>query len=284
MGCYQPVQAYRSERGSIAFSWGGPYRYPVDLPCGKCTACLASKAREWALRCKLELPQHQRTVWTTLTYDETNVPRELRKADLSAFLKRLRERLRVKHAPPLRFFASGEYGEETQRPHYHAILFGTDDEREIEASWPHGHIRVDPISDAAINYVAGYTAKKLGWRNDYADEIDEETGEVTKEGRQAPFIHMSRRPGIGSAARQHWQSWRLTAIENGTPMPVPRYLHEAWRERATPEMLIKLRREKTEAILTRYERDTRTRAYKLEANEVLANQRHGEKSKRRRGT
>lgn len=55
---------------------------------------------------------------------------------------------------------------------------------------------------------------------------------------------MSRRPGIGAQARQWVNSWRLFAINNGTKMPVPRYLHQAWLDQASPTDLEDLLTEK----------------------------------------
>ena len=45
----------------------------------------------------------------------------LRKRDFQLFMKRLRKKYSDDR---IRFYACGEYGSETFRPHYHAILFG----------------------------------------------------------------------------------------------------------------------------------------------------------------
>lgn len=110
----------------------------VKIPCGKCIGCRLDYSRQWANRCMLEAqyyPPDQ--VWfATITYNDKYVPRvmssdpdtgkqapalTLRKRDFQLWMKRLR-----RHFPEnkIRFFAAGEYGSETLRPHYHAILFG----------------------------------------------------------------------------------------------------------------------------------------------------------------
>lgn len=100
------------------------------------------------------------------------------------------------------------------------------------------------LTDAAISYVAGYTAKKtsdLYWRRYYQKQelINNETGELYY--YQTPFLQMSRRPGIGHFAKnQYWKSWRSHAIHSGTPVPVPRYLHNAWKDHATEEEIKQL--------------------------------------------
>lgn len=207
-----------------------------------------SRAREWAIRAGLESNQHERTAWTTLTYEDEKVPLTLRKDHLQTWLKDLRERIRTDQMKKtcskrkacalcrhglshIKFFASGEYGEQRKRAHYHAILYGVDTTAPIQDHWPYGHAHVVELTPARIAYTAGYTAKKIGWHNDLGERVDETTGEVYD--YQPPFIQMSRRPGLAANARQYWQSWRDTARHNGANAPVPRYLHEAWKAQAS---------------------------------------------------
>lgn len=194
-----------------------------------------SRARDWAVRCGLELSDHSATCFATLTYAPKYCPPTLSKDHLQRYLKRLRKRLGSEHK--IRFFASGEYGEENKRPHYHAILFGLNDHPAIHDCWGAGFVRVDPITPARIAYCAGYTAKKSGYERIQKHQllVDPETGEEYL--HQPPFLQMSRNPGIGASARRHWTSWRTTAIKDGRHVPVPRYLHEAWKQNATPEQL-----------------------------------------------
>jgi len=105
----------------------------------------------------------------------------------------------------------------------------------IAQSWTLGHVRVDPLTPAAISYVAGYTAKKAGrqLKGETFDHVDE-YGELHTVLYQPPFIVTSRKPGIGSDHRKHFNSWRSFAVHNGNKIPVPRYLHEAWLQNTTP--------------------------------------------------
>ncbi len=245
MGCFHPLRAFRSSNGAVSLGREPPDCKPLSLPCGGCLGCRMDNARAWALRCHLELQSHDDAVFSTLTYAPDNVPPTLRKSDLQAFLKRLRKR-----APNrVRFFASGEYGDQTARPHYHAILYGLGERHAplIEAAWsrngkPIGHVRTYTVTPAAISYVAGYSSKKIGWKYDVKEQVDYETGEVYT--WQPPFIQMSRRPGIGGEARRWAESWRLYGVHNGTRMPVPRYLHAAWKDIATDDQLEELLTEK----------------------------------------
>lgn len=227
-------------------------------------------ARSWALRCRLELQQHSQAAWATLTYDEQNRPPTLDKRHLQLFLKRLRKGKRSNGT--LRFFASGEYGEKTERPHYHAILYGISEREQnfIEDKWGFGHVRTVAATTANINYTAGYTAKKIGYAQKMIPEqVDLRTGEVYK--WQPPFIQMSRRPGIGANAKQWPQSWRQYAIQDGYRIPVPRYLHESWKEQASPEDLEQLLYEKQE-YATKLNQATLLQLERAELNAITQQQ------------
>lgn len=220
-----------------------PDSTPLRLPCGGCLGCRASYAKGWALRCSLEHQLHDRAGFSTLTYNDEHVPPTLSKRHFQLFLKRARKSLGPKR--PLRYFASGEYGETNGRPHYHGLLYGVDerDRDLLHDAWGAGHTQTVALTPQAISYVAGYTSKKIGFRMETKHErIDFETGEIYT--WQPSFILMSRRPGIGGHARKWLASWRLYAVHNGQRMPVPRFLHEAWKQHASPLDLEELAIEK----------------------------------------
>lgn len=197
-----------------------------------------SRAREWAFRCELEFNEHRETCWTTLTYDDLHLPPTLSKRHLSTFLRALRKRMSPQR---VRFFASGEYGERKGRPHYHAILFGMSDDERIQAAWPHGAVKTYPLSKALIAYTAGYCSKKVGHHETREERVDHSTGEVYY--YQPSFLLMSRKPGIGGEARRYSSSWRDRAIYSGSPIPVPRFLHQSWLATSTPSAIAKLQAE-----------------------------------------
>lgn len=202
---------------------------PLVLPCGKCLGCQMDKAKEWTLRCRLEMQQHKHAAFITLTYDDEHCPRRLKKPDLQRWFKRLRKAIAKQKdgddgaARLLRYFACGEYGETNQRPHYHALVFGASeaDRATVDRTWGMGRTQCVPVTPQRIAYVAGYVQKKIGAGDD----------------ERKPFIVMSRRPGIGGEARKHSQSWRDYAVLDGNKMKTPRFLHEAWKKTATPEQI-----------------------------------------------
>lgn len=245
MACHHPIPAWQCQNGEVFLHKERPDSKPLRLPCGQCLGCRMANAKAWALRCTLELQRHTTSVFTTLTYDDKHLPPTLQKRDLQLFLKKLRRKRKI------RFFASGEYGEENHRPHYHAIIYGANeaDDQLVEHTWGQGFTQTDPITPERIAYCAGYTANKLGWKQQEREQVDPTTGEVYQ--WQPPFLQMSRRPGIGGHARQWPDSWRLYAINNGQRMPVPRLLHESYKQQATAYELEQLLDEKYQIALNR---------------------------------
>lgn len=173
--------------------WTHPLTQWVEVPCGKCYGCLSDKSRAWSFRVVAEsLLYDPETIWFfTLTYDNAHLPLDgyPSKADLSKFIKGLR-----KLCPnPIRFFACGELGEHTLRPHIHVVLFGFPGKDfvripydlkqftfpRIEALWSKGFAPGSMVMDSGSvgSYVAKYMMKDFG--------------------RSGCWLDMSRRPGIG---------------------------------------------------------------------------------------
>lgn len=188
----------------------------ILIPCGQCIGCRIDYSREWANRMMLEIESHKSASFITLTYDEEHVPLSqyvdengeiqtsltLRKRDFQLFMKRLRKAVEPFY---IRFYACGEYGSTTARPHYHAIIYGYDfpDKKlwktsrdgfpqfrseMLERVWPFGHSMVCDVSWNTCAYVARYvTKKKKGFEKDFYTYFN-----IVPE-----FSLMSRRPGIG---------------------------------------------------------------------------------------
>lgn len=260
MACAEPKAAWLYYRGgrpqfvAPPAQSAGLFKF-IDVSCGKCTGCRVRQARDWAIRCLLENDEHDVSSFVTLTYDPKFLPRAgdqptLDKQHLSGYLKRLRSRVE-----PLRFkfFGAGEYGDLTGRPHYHLLLFGLSPrERHIAAAWQFGHVSAEPVTPARVAYTAGYVQKKMHAAPIRGSpRVDPETGEVLDP--EPPFRHVSRGgksgSGLGGSARRHVSSWRANAIWRGSEVPVPRYLHNAWKAVASASEMEELELER--AVLPR---------------------------------
>lgn len=96
--------------------------YKCMYPCGKCVLCLERKRLQWTARMEMESQYSKSCYFVTLTYSDDNLPYvfdipTLDKSHYQNFLKRLRNKT------SFRFFGVGEYGSESQRPHYHFMFF-----------------------------------------------------------------------------------------------------------------------------------------------------------------
>lgn len=257
-----------SLRGSLAIK---VVRDFVEIPCGKCPDCRLAHSRQWADRCMMEMTLHRSTYFLTLTYNEDSVPVSycagdddgsavpvltLRKRDWQLFMKRLRKAYSLKHDNLLRFFACGEYGSKTFRPHYHAIIFGLElDDLEpykrselgsfyytsafLNELWPHGFVIVGEANYASCAYTARYVVKKA--EHSFNMSFYEERN------IEPEFVLMSRRPGIaGSYYRPELYEFdriHVSTPTGGKEVNIPRYFDKLY-ERDFPDRMaeLKLRR------------------------------------------
>lgn len=185
--------------------------YSMFVPCGKCIACKKSRAKEWTARLIHELNYSSQSLYVTLTYDEENFPENgsISKEELQKYIKRLRKR----SEKALRYFACGEYGELSFRPHYHLIIFGLsyEDAEIVEKCWTKGFCHIGSVTHESIAYVAGYVQKKLKDMREYV-------------GIQKPFQVQSQRLGL------KWAEDNKDFLEQnhhikigGFPQGIPRY-------------------------------------------------------------
>lgn len=205
--------------------------YPDGLlvPCGKCLNCRIQYREQWGMRLTHEMSYNEDGIFLTLTYDQKNVPINdafqltLKKEHAQKFFKRLRKNLKGKK---IKYFLCGEYGDETKRPHYHAIVFGIS-RKEIPkikqswnfCDWKNPSICKDSfgmVEHDSINYVCQYIDKK------FTGELANE--EYYQKGIEAPFRLCSK--GIGKDYCEDNED-RIRDLEyitvRGTKRSVPRY-------------------------------------------------------------
>jgi len=210
MPCYHPMLGYRtiyinSDTGKRGITFNSNRAYTdlkVIVPCGQCIGCRLDRSRQWAIRCVHESQMHEENSFITLTFNEESIHQNhtLVKSDFQNFMKRLR-----KYTSPklIRYYHCGEYGDQTQRPHHHACLFGyqfpdlklytTTNNIPLYTSeilsqiWQHqGNSYIGEVSYESAAYVARYIMKKqLG-----------KSAKAAYKNKIPPYTTMSRRPGI----------------------------------------------------------------------------------------
>jgi len=166
------------------------------------------------VRCVHEAQMHESNSFVTLTYRDEELcfgytHPTLEPRLLQLFLKRLRK----KYGNGIRFFACGEYGSDTRRPHYHAAIFGLDFEDKklcstkngnnlyhsdiLDDIWTHGYCTIGDVTFESAAYVARYIMDK---------QLGPETTIYQELGIEPEFVRMSRRPGIGKPFYDRYKS------------------------------------------------------------------------------
>lgn len=265
MPCYYPLDAYRSAKPNESGRYplvfgphGAQHDEPLKIACGQCRGCRLERSREWAVRCVHESQCYEDNSFLTLTYAPENRPANgsLEKADFQKFIKRLRKQHPNKN---IRYYMCGEYGEELQHPHFHAIIFNHDfaDKKvckqsgdeilyrsdDLDKLWPFGHAWIGTVTFESAAYVARYVMKKVNGdqADDHYSKVNLDSGEITH--LQPEYTACSLKPGIGEPWYQRFKSdLRKGYITlRGVSMPVPKYyqklmekhdeqLHQDYRE------------------------------------------------------
>lgn len=232
----------------------------IASPCGKCLFCVKKRTSQWSLRLMQEDRVSVSAHFITLTYEEDNVHVTnqgflgLLKSDVQNFIKRLRHRncscaaglVRRKKAtltpqekaqlrrikgsqkkpkcicPPIKYYAVGEYGTNTQRPHYHVILFNAKLPA-IEEAWGLGSTHSGTVTGSSVGYTLKYISKPGAVPNTVKWPLDD---------RIPQFAIMSK--GLGSAYIGPARSWHHADLlnraycpgEDGKRISMPRYYKE----------------------------------------------------------
>jgi len=265
MPCEDSRTAWRPANGGpLAFDLprNGRGYTAIQVPCGTCILCQNEKARQWAVRITHEAQKYEENAFITLTYTDEKIPPHgsLDYRHLREMWDRLRAARRRAGKNPLRYYAVGEYGDKTLRPHYHACVFGdgfTEGRKilraapstlwtspELEHAWGHGQVSVGILNFATARYTASYVTKKLRSKQQYV-RVDEETGELIP--LEQPRAFMSR-----NIAKDWWKDNRhyvsahdqvvIDGTEQKPPKAYDRWLLE--RSELALEMIKDRRRER----------------------------------------
>lgn len=190
----------------------------------------------------LESVKHASSCFVTLTYNDLTIPHgsTLVTDDPKNWLKRLRQAL---YPDKIRYYLVGEYGDKTYRPHYHAAIFGLNQELGggidgrrglVALTWKNGITHVGDLSKDSAGYICGYVTKKMTKKTD-----------PRLLGKYPEFSRMSRRPGLGASAMKdvagaYEEYLKAETFTTGTfpavlqygkkKMPLGRYLKRVLRQ------------------------------------------------------
>lgn len=265
MECIRPIKAGFDRAGNITYSIKkfSKELEPFAFPCRKCLPCRLNIAREKAIRAVHESKTHENNIFLTLTYNDENLKDgRLNYLDFQLFMKSLREKItRNIKDPDLRkelyvsFMVTGEYGDKTKRPHWHAIIFNyrpndakhkyTSDRGdivhtsdELSTLWGRGNIEFGTVNMDSAGYVARYAAKKLGHGHDQDHDYH-------------PVHKTSSKHAIGKKWIEKYYkdvfSKGYIVLENGEKSGIPRYYLDWYRKNHLDKYLEFISTLKTEA-------------------------------------
>ncbi len=274
MTCFHPLEAIQADgkqpiiykKGERPKSLAPGHRY-LELPCSQCIGCRLERSRQWATRCIHEAQMHEQNCFITLTYSEENKPWDgsLNKQHFQKFMKRLRAKEKGK---TIRYFHCGEYGEELQRPHYHALIFGHDfDDKELWANnegmrlytsekldkiWKQGFATIGELTWESAAYCCRYIMKKItgpAAEDHYWNQINESMQIQL----QSEYTTMSLKPAIGKGwFDTYWgDCFPSDYITNkGKKFRVPKYYDKLY-EQTNPEEMEQVRSLRSDAADSR---------------------------------
>lgn len=251
--------------------------------CSRCPACLVKRRRIWTHRIMLEGSLWDHNAYVTLSYEDkyltwtadgssmTLVPLQLKK-----FLVHFRTKTQI----AFRYYGVGEYGDTSQRPHFHIALFNVptcargrtlrrpgstrpmwreccSQCRLVGNVWGKGDVDLGRLENHSAQYVAGYVTKKMTGKRD-----------ARLLGRYPEFARMSLKPGLGygrlaDIARvlgQHGLDRLLADVPatlgygKGKQMPLGRYLRRKLRlmlgrEEKCPDEVLRTLQEEMHPLL-----------------------------------
>lgn len=257
MACYHPSKVTISRKSAVR---GMRVSDRVVVPCGHCLGCRSDQARGWAVRLVHE-GMIEPTAWfATFTYSDKELPEygSLFPRDFTLFLKRLRKQ----EVSRVSYYLAGEYGDRTERPHYHAVLFGPEfldkdlylerhgapvyKSESLEFLWKKGLCEFTGLTYAGARYAASYVRKKVRQRDDpdHYLRVDPGTGALVDIERE--FGRMSRRPAIGRRwIERYWRDVypRDFVVMDGQPLKPPRY-YDKWMEKFHPDVMMAVREQR----------------------------------------
>lgn len=280
MACAKPNRAWqRGAGGRLRFKPPEPGDtigyHEIAVPCGYCEPCREEYARQTAVKLHHESLMHEFNAFITLTYADEHLPQynSLQYEDLRTFWKRERQRLWRTYGIRIRHYSVGEYGDETMRPHYHAIVFGwayLEDRiilREtptrlwtnphLAKSWGKGNVSVGAVNYTTASYTASYVTKKLRSGQQYV-RLDPDTGELIP--LEQPRAIMS-----DNLAKTWWTKYGHQlkdndyVVINGVKQKPPK-VYDNWLAKSDPDFLVN-----SEGVITKAPKINEATARKIKA-------------------
>lgn len=199
-----------------------------QVPCGRCLECKKMRVNAWHARLMQELKTADSASFVTFTYEDSFIPTSsnglmtLDYSDLQKYWKLLRKHKDRHETQKLKYFAAGEYGSQTNRPHYHAIIFNHGSIHKLEKYWHHGAIHRGDVNEATIYYTLKYALKKAGpefWKKPDPDDDRKPEKACMSKGLGLDFL-------TPEMINYYKNNLDAGITHNGNELPLPRYYRD----------------------------------------------------------
>lgn len=213
----------------------------INVPCGKCIECRRTYIDGWAFRLENELKASttKKAHFLTLTYNDVELYNPENKLITEngefninynhhrLYMQRLR---RCLPDSQIKYFTAGEYGEKSDRPHFHSIIFNAD-EQAILNSWIYGNVHFGSVSEDSIRYCLKYALKRVARvkKSDYIEKNQFRNPEKSLISKGLG-IEYTTKPQIKRYYADDIQ--RAVKRENGKIQSLPRYYREKFYTKA----------------------------------------------------
>ncbi len=272
MPCYKPLGGWTTKNGGITFVRPELPARERTVACGQCLGCRLDKSKEWAARIVHEAESNDENCFITLTYDPEHLPPggSLVKQHFQKFMKKLRKKFKGNR---IRYYQCGEYGDQLNRPHYHACLFGLDfrdkelfKEREgiylftsetLHKLWGQGFATIGDLTFESAAYCARYVVKKITGRKAEDHYLRHDEWGVAN-WLEPEYSTMSRggRGKLGGIGTQWYKDFKTDVFPSDeVPVPGVGVIH------TVPRFYEKILRKEDEAMFNRI-KDARQRYLK----------------------
>lgn len=257
--CNSPVLLYRKGQKMLD---GRLAKMDISYPCNRCVKCKKRRVNDWVTRLSYEEKFSFTSYFVTLTYDESQVPYVVQKdgkvrltlvkGHLMDFFKRLRKyQISTRK---IYYYAVGEYGSKTNRPHYHAIILNCDSQNLVIRAWSNymgndsenkpiykqiGQIHFGDVRPDSIAYTAKYIDKPK--------RIPQYEGDI----REKEFSIMSKGIGKNYVLDEKMVRYHKQNIDNpyitrdGYKVSIPRYYKDRiFDEKEKEQIALSAKRQK----------------------------------------
>ncbi|MDV4044514.1 hypothetical protein CMT37_17000 [Elizabethkingia anophelis] len=198
----------------------------LTVPCGKCLECKMARTKSWFVRLTEELKHATSAYFVTFTYSDEMISffaqecysdnglLTLNYRHFQLFMKRARKLQKSK----IKYYTAGEYGSQTFRPHYHAIVFNVEDIQAFINTWDYGHCHVGSVSEKSIYYTLKYVSKGI-LDSQVRDKDDDRKPEKALMSKNLGLEYLS--PAVVKYLKDDVS--RNYMMLGGTTLPLPRY-------------------------------------------------------------